>query len=114
MQYQIESKLKAVIPKELKIIIETKKVLKIDIDGQMEEFVLLSPEEMMDAYNEQEDLFDIDIIPFAVLDDDFLCLKYNDNKISIIYWSSERALEEKRLAIFEIFMSYEDFIKQYI
>jgi hypothetical protein len=66
---------------------------------------------MLEVYKEQIDLFDYDMVPFAYLYDDYLCLYYRDNNISIIYWSSERALESKKLAIFELFTSYKDFIK---
>ena len=33
---------------------------------------------------------------------------------SIIYWSSERALESKNTAIFQLYSSYEDFVKDCI
>ena len=71
-------------------------------------------EEMLEVYKEQENLFDYDVIPFAILDDDYLCLYYQNNGISIIYWSSERALESKNMAIFQLYSSYEDFVKDCI
>ena len=49
-----------------------------------------------------------------ILDDDYLCLYYQNNGISIIYWSSERALESKNMAIFQLYSSYEDFVKDCI
>ena len=89
-----------------------KKEINLVVDGEMTKFIVLSPNEMLEAYKEQEDLFDYNIIPFALLDDDYLCLYYQNNKISIIYWSSERALESKELAIFELYSTYDEFIKE--
>lgn len=111
MKYEIEKVLNAVIPEEIKKIIETNKEINILVDGEMNNFIVLTPDEMLEAYKEQIDLFGYNIIPFAFLDDDYLCLNYNDNNISIIYWSSERALESKKLAVFELYSSYDDFVK---
>ena len=88
MKYAIEIALNRIIPKEIKSIIATQRTLDI--------------------------LFDYDVIPFAILDDDYLCLYYQNNGISIIYWSSERALESKNMAIFQLYSSYEDFVKDCI
>ena len=111
MKYEIEILLNLTIPEEIKKIIEANKEMNITVDGEMNIFKVLSPDEMLEAYKEQKDLFDYNIIPFALLDDDYLCLNYHNQNISIIYWSSERALESKELAIFELYASYDDFIK---
>ncbi len=111
MKYEIEKVLNTIIPERIKKIIETNKEINIKVDGETNNFIVLSPNEMLEAYNEQKDLFDYNIIPFALLDDDYLCLNYQNHNISIIYWSSERTMESKELAIFELYSSYEDFIK---
>ena len=111
MKYAIEKALDRIIPNEIKSIIENKSTVNILIDGEMENFVVIPIDEMLDVYNEQENLFDYDVIPFAILDDDYLCLYYQKNGISIIYWSSERALESRKMAIFQIYSSYEEFVK---
>ena len=111
MKYAIEKVLNVIIPEEIKKIIETNKEMNIIVDEEMNKFIVLSPDEMLEAYKEQKDLFDYNIIPFAFLDDDYLCLNYKNHNISIIYWSSERAMESKELAIFELYSSYDDFIK---
>lgn len=100
MKYAIEIALNRIIPKEIKSIIATQRTLDILIDGVTENFVVIPMDEMLEVYKEQENLFDYDVIPFAILDDDYLCLYYQNNEISIIYWSSERALESKNMAIF--------------
>ncbi|WP_026490299.1 SMI1/KNR4 family protein [Butyrivibrio sp. XBB1001] len=111
MKYTIEKLLNVNIPEGIKKIIETNRKMDIIVDGEMNNFIVLSPDEMLEAYKEQKDLFDYNIIPFAFLDDDYLCLNYKNHNISIIYWSSERAMESKELAIFELYSSYDDFIK---
>ena len=111
MKYEIEKVLNTIIPERIKKIIETNKEISIKVDGETNDFIVLSPNEMLEAYNEQKDLFDYNIIPFAFLEDDYLCLNYQNHNISIIYWSSERAMESKELAIFELYSSYDDFIK---
>ncbi len=111
MKYAIEKALDRIIPNEIKSIIENKSTVNILIDGEMENFVVIPIDEMLEVYNEQENLFDYDVIPFAILDDDYLCLYYQKNGISIIYWSSERALESRKMAIFQIYSSYEEFVK---
>lgn len=111
MKNAIEITLNRIIPKEIKSIIATRRTVNILIDGKLENFVIIPMDEMLEVYKEQENLFDYDVIPFAILDDDYLCLYYQNNEISIIYWSSERALESKDIAIFPIYSSYEDFIK---
>ena len=110
MKYAIEIALNRIIPKEIKSIIATQRTLDILIDGVTENFVVIPMDEMLEVYKEQENLFDYDVIPFAILDDDYLCLYYQNNEISIIYWSSERALESKNMAIFQLYSSYEDFV----
>ena len=114
MKYAIEIALNRIIPKEIKSIIATQRTLDILIDGVAENFVVIPMDEMLEVYKEQENLFDYDVIPFAILDDDYLCLYYQNNGISIIYWSSERALESKNMAIFQLYSSYEDFVKDCI
>ena len=114
MKYAIEIALNRIIPKEIKSIIATQRILDILIDGVTENFVVIPMDEMLEVYKEQENLFDYDVIPFAILDDDYLCLYYRNNGISIIYWSSERALESKNMAIFQLYSSYEDFVKDCI
>lgn len=114
MRYTIEKYVNKSIPEEIKTLIETKKNLNILLDNIMENFVVLSSDEILEAYNEQEDLFDYNIIPLASLDDDFLCLYYRNNNISIIYWSTERAFELKEMAIFELYSSWEEFVKECI
>ena len=99
MKYVIEKVLNVIIPEKIKKIIETNKEMNILVDGEMNNFIILSPDEMLEAYKEQKELFDYNIIPFAFLDDDYLCLNYKNHSISIIYWSSERAMESKELAI---------------
>ena len=111
MKYAIEIALNRIIPKEIKSIIATQRTLDILIDGVTENFVVIPMDEMLEVYKEQENLFDYDVIPFAILDDDYLCLYYQKNGISIIYWSSERALESRKMAIFQIYSSYEEFVK---
>ncbi|SEF63961.1 hypothetical protein SAMN04487934_1023 [Eubacterium ruminantium] len=111
MKYAIEKVLNTIIPEEIKIIIETNKEMNLIVDGEMNNFIVLSPDEMLEAYNEQRDLFDYSIIPFAFFEDDYLCLYYKNHNISIIYWSTERAIESKKLAMFELYSSYDDFIK---
>ncbi len=113
MKYEIEKELNAIIPEEIKKIIETKKDFNITVDGEMTNFTVLSPNEMLEAYEEQKDLFGYDFIPFAFLDDDYLCISIKKSGNSIIYWSSERAMESKRLAIFELYSSYNDFLDYY-
>ena len=112
MEYAIEKVMNRIIPEDVKTIIEDNRTIKVMVDGEREEFVVLSPDEMLNAYEEQKDLFDYDIMPIAYLDDDYLCLRYNDHNISIIYWNSERAMEEKSLAIFELYESYRCFMRQ--
>ena len=114
MKYAIEIALNRIIPKEIKSIIATQRTLDILIDGVTENFVVIPMDEMLEVYKEQENLFDYDVIPFAILDDDYLCLYYQNNEISIIYWSSERALESKNMAIFQLYSSYEDLVKDCI
>lgn len=111
MKYAIEIALNRIIPKEIKSIIATQRTLDILIDGVTENFVVIPMDEILEVYKEQENLFDYDVIPFAILDDDYLCLYYQKNGISIIYWSSERALESRKMAIFQIYSSYEEFVK---
>ena len=111
MKYAIEIALNRIIPKEIKSIIATQRTVDILIDGVTENFVVIPMDEMLEVYKEQENLFDYDVIPFAILDDDYLCLYYQKNGISIIYWSSERALESRKMAIFQIYSSYEEFVK---
>ena len=110
-RYDIEKTLNITIPEEIKKIIETKKELNIMVDGELSKFIALSPDEIMEAYKEQSDLFGYDIIPFAFTDDDYLCLNYKNRNISVVYWSTERATELKALAVFELYSSYEDFAK---
>ena len=88
MKYAIEIALNRIIPKEIKSIIATQRTLDILIDGVTENFVVIPMDEMLEVYKEQENLFDYDVIPFAILDDDYLCLYYQNNGISIIYWLS--------------------------
>ena len=79
MKYAIEIALNRIIPKEIKSIIATQRTLDILIDGVMENFVVIPMDEMLEVYKEQENLFDYDVIPFAILDDDYLCLYYQNN-----------------------------------
>ena len=74
MKYAIEIALNRIIPKEIKSIIATQRTLDILIDGVTENFVVIPMDEMLEVYKEQENLFDYDVIPFAILDDDYLCL----------------------------------------
>lgn len=111
MKYAIEKLLNIIIPEEIKKIIETNKEINLIVDDEMYNFIILSPDEMLEAYKEQKDLFDYNIIPFAFLEDDYLCLNYKNHKISIIYWSTERAIESKELAMFELYSSYYDFFE---
>ena len=113
MKYAIEKVLNLTIPEGIKKIIETNKELNISVDGEKENFIVLSPDEMLEAYKEQEDLFGYDFIPFAFLDDDYLCLNYNNHNISVIYWSTERAIESKELAIFEVYSSCDELLTLY-
>ncbi len=110
--YHIEKLLNVTIPNEINNILETNKELNIIVDGEMNSFETLSPDEMLEAYKEQQDLFDYNIIPFAVLDDDYLCLNYQNHNISIIYWSTERAIESKESAVFELYPSYNAFLME--
>lgn len=111
MKYDIEKALNITIPEEIKKIIEIKKELSIMVDGELSKFIVLSPDEVMEAYKEQCDLFGYDFVPFAFTDDDYLCLNYKNCDISVVYWSTERATESKMLAVFELYSSYEDFAK---
>ena len=81
MKYAIEKVVNAIIPEGIKKIIETNKEINIIVDGEMNNFIVLSPVEMLEAYKEQRDLFDYNIIPFAILDDDYLGLNYKNQKI---------------------------------
>ena len=81
MKYAIEIALNRIIPKEIKSIIATQRILDILIDGVTENFVVIPMDEMLEVYKEQENLFDYDVIPFAILDDDYLCLYYQNNGI---------------------------------
>ena len=81
MKYAIEIALNRIIPKEIKSIIATQRTLDILIDGVTENFVVIPMDEMLEVYKEQENLFDYDVIPFAILDDDYLCLYYQNNGI---------------------------------
>lgn len=72
MKYAIEIALNRIIPKEIKSIIATQRILDILIDGVTENFVVIPMDEMLEVYKEQENLFDYDVIPFAILDDDYL------------------------------------------
>ena len=76
MKYAIEIALNRIIPKEIKSIIATQRTLDILIDGVTENFVVIPMDEILEVYKEQENLFDYDVIPFAILDDDYLCLYY--------------------------------------
>ena len=69
MKYAIEIALNRIIPKEIKSIIATQRTLDILIDGVTENFVVIPMDEMLEVYKEQENLFDYDVIPFAILDD---------------------------------------------
>lgn len=111
MKYDVEKALNITIPEEIKKIIETKKELNITVDGELSKFIVLSPDEMMEAYKEQSDLFGYDFVPFAFIDDDYLCLNYKNCDIPVVYWNTERATESKTLAVFELYSSYEDFAK---
>ncbi len=71
MKYAIEIALNRIIPKEIKSIIATQRTLDILIDGVTENFVVIPMDEMLEVYKEQENLFDYDVIPFAILDDDY-------------------------------------------
>ena len=110
MKYEIEEKINQTIPSEIKRIIETNDKLTITVDDEMEECIILSQNQIVEAYDEWQDLFDYSIIPFASIEDDYICLYYKNRDISIIYWSTERALEAKELAIFELYSSYNDFL----
>ena len=68
MKYAIEIALNRIIPKEIKSIIATQRTLDILIDGVTENFVVIPMDEMLEVYKEQENLFDYDVIPFAILD----------------------------------------------
>ena len=83
MKYAIEIALNRIIPKEIKSIIATQRALDILIDGVTENFVVIPMDEMLEVYKEQENLFDYDVIPFAILDDDYLCLYYQN--LSLIH-----------------------------
>ena len=67
MKYAIEIALNRIIPKEIKSIIATQRTLDILIDGVTENFVVIPMDEMLEVYKEQENLFDYDVIPFAIL-----------------------------------------------
>lgn len=112
MKYEIEKLLNICIPEQIKAIIELNNDLIVFMDEQKEIFKVISVDKLLEVYKEQEELFGYKIVPFAFLDDDYLCLFYKKSSISIIYWSTERALESKEMAIFELYSSYEDFIKQ--
>ena len=118
MKYDIEKALNISIPEEIKKIIEIKKELSIMVDGELSKFIVLSPDEVMEAYKEQCDLFGYDFVEnnkekaiWAIYFDDYLCLNYKNCDISVVYWSTERATESKTLAVFELYSSYEDFAK---
>lgn len=81
------------------------------MDHENTVFNILSFDEISESYKEQIDLFDCEIIPFASLEDDYLCLYYNNNSISVIYWSNERSLESKEAAIFELYKSCDSFMR---
>lgn len=72
------------------------------MDGINEEFSNLSLNKMFEYYLEQQDLFGYNIVPFAIDLDDFLCIYFDEPEVSIIYWSSERAIESRDMAMFKV------------
>lgn len=82
-----------------------------ELDGKLEHFVVMGIDEIMHTYNKHYDLFGYDIIPFASLDDDFLCIQRNSS-IKIVYWSTERALESREMAISYVNSNINDFLRK--
>ena len=110
MNYDIEKMTNRIIPPKIKEFIENHQEFFLKSEGGIEKYTVLTNNEMSDAYKEQRDEFGYDILPFAVIyDDDYLCLSFEKQKTSIIYWSSEKI--EKKLTAFEMYDSYEDFLK---
>ena len=109
MQYDIEKMINKSLPQALVQFLDKFKVFYTEIDGILEEFHSLEINEMLVHYEEQRDIFCYDIIPFAMTDDDYLCLNYKDNEIAVVYWSSERAMESRKMAVFEIYNTLTDF-----
>ena len=91
MKYAIEIALNRIIPKEIKSIIATQRTLDILIDGVTENFVVIPMDEMLEVYKEQENLFDYDVIPFAILDDDY----FNDNLNNCVKYAIESKVKEQ-------------------
>lgn len=55
-------------------------------------------------------MFDYDYLPLAILDDDYLCLHFNNEKVEIVYWSSDRVLEDKSIGILTIYNSIQQLL----
>lgn len=98
------------IPTEIINIVKKYKSITIKIDNMEEKFDIIESREILKHYLEQRELFDYDYLPFAVLDDDYLCLDFNKEKVKIVYWSSERVLEDKNLGIWIIYNSVQQFL----
>lgn len=110
MDYDIEKMTSRIIPTKMKEFIESNREFFLESKEGIEKYTVLTNNEMSVAYKEQDDEFGYDILPFAVIyDDDYLCLSFENQKTSIIYWSSEKV--EKNLAAFKMYDSYEDFLK---
>ena len=112
MLEKIEKMTNNKIPAEIKNLIRNTKFLTIPIDGYYEEITIPSDVEIIEMFEEQKNLFGYDIVPFAILDDDFICIHFKGERVTVIYWSSELALESTQMAIFELFPSIENFMNE--
>ena len=106
--YEIERITKHMLPDKIVFFVNNYVEYKIMIDGEIEILTNIKPNEI-NYYYEQRDLFGYDVIPISYINDDFICLFYLDDKIKVIYWSSERALESIDSGVFLLYDNIETF-----
>ncbi len=109
--YDFERSIHRRMPHDLMEWMKTHRLYQVWIDNAYQEAIGIAPEEIMEHYEEQRDLFGYDIMPFAMIEDDYLCVRFKENGASdIIYWSSERALESPEMAVFPLYHSIAEFL----
>ncbi len=107
--YEIEKMTNHFIPVEITGFINSVSTYEIEIEHITERAINIAIDDVS-YYQEQRDLFDYDIIPISCVDEDFICLFFNKEKIQIIYWSSERATIDKELGIISLYDNINDFL----
>ena len=109
MNYAIGKITNKILPQNLITYLNKYREFDIVVDGTIEKFDVLSMDAIYEHYLLQRDLFGYDIIPFAINDDDYLCVQFKNEKVIVIYWSTERALESRNMAIFALYESFDQF-----